>query len=324
MTVDLKILKQVLSLPTAPYHEQAVQKYIRNFCEALAIPYQEDSYGNIKVHYKKGRGRKVAFVAHMDHPGFKVIKGGKNPLVELLGGVPDKFFLRSKVVFCKGDLQIKGRVVKMQNKKKRRFFCVATEAVPEKSFGYLDFHGLVLKNGNIVSKACDNLVSVSILLNLLKVLKTNKKKADIVCLFTRAEEVGFVGAKQAVRSKFITTKQPVIVLEASSAKAGKVLIGGGPVLRVGDSVSVFSREVELNLRAVAEKLKKQDKKFFYQRALLAGGRCEAALFTAQGYQSGCLAFPLGNYHNRGLTKTAPEYISLADYKKMLTWLTQLV
>ena len=51
----MNILKEVLSLPTAPFHESEVAGYIRTFCKGLGLAPKEDRYGNIIVRYKKGK-----------------------------------------------------------------------------------------------------------------------------------------------------------------------------------------------------------------------------------------------------------------------------
>ena len=281
----------------------------------MGIDCKQDSFGNIKAIYKRGRFQPIAFTAHMDHPGFEVIRGGKKPMVQLLGGVPDRYFAKAKVIFCHEALIAKGRILRIVDKKRRRFWAVSKKPIPKGAFGYFDLPGFRLKKGKIESKAIDNVASVAILLNLLKELKRQKLKTHVICIFTRAEEVGFVGASGLVKHNFLSSKIPTVVLEASSAKAGKVKIGQGPVLRVGDRFSSFSPQIDLWLKHSAPKQ--------FQRALLQGGRCEASLYVEKGYSVGCLAFPLGNYHNNGPKNYACEYISLNDYQNMLQWLVAL-
>ena len=66
-----KIVRDLLSLPTAPFHENAVQDHVRVFAAHRKIPVRSDRYGNLILRYRKGRGIKpLALTAHMDHPGF--------------------------------------------------------------------------------------------------------------------------------------------------------------------------------------------------------------------------------------------------------------
>lgn len=324
MKPDWKLLKKVLEIPTAPFHESFVRDFVFQFCEALGLRVQSDKYGNLKVVYRSGSGGKpIAFLAHMDHPGFEVTQGGTKPSVKLLGGVPDIFFHKARVVVIDEGRKVRGRVVKNLNKKSRTFQLMMKESVGKGAFGYFDLPGCRFQGTKVESKAIDNVASVAILLNLLQELVANKKPADIRCYFTRAEEVGFIGLCGAIEEGFYPRKIPVIVLEASSAKAGKVKLGSGPVLRVGDRLSIFSNELDLEARLLANQLCKQKKGFQFQRALLPGGVCEATLLALNEYKTLCLAFPLAHYHNNGAKSYACEQIDKQDYTGMLVWLFAL-
>lgn len=328
MKANREFLKKVFSLPTAPFHEEHVSRFICECCRRWKLRLTADHYGNLKVVYKRGRGAlPLAFMAHMDHPGFEVVRGGKRALVTLLGGMNDKYFSRAKVVICDGVQQaaqpVKGRVVKIHNKKKREFWVEARRSVSKKSFGGFDLPAVQFKNGLIRTKAADNIASVALLLHFLQALVRGRKKAAITCFFTRAEEVGWVGCLGAIRGGFVPRRTPIIVMETSSAKGGKVDIGGGPCLRVGDQLSLFSPQMDQWLGRVAKKLKKKDRTFQFQRALLQGGACEASPLYQKGYRVGGLALPLGNYHNNGPKNYASEFISLDDFQNMLKWLMAL-
>ena len=63
MRPNLTLLKKVLNLPTAPFHEEAVVCFIKNFCRGIGVRCLQDAYGNLKVVYKKGK----EFVAGCHH-----------------------------------------------------------------------------------------------------------------------------------------------------------------------------------------------------------------------------------------------------------------
>ena len=227
MRPDIRLLKNVLNLPTAPFYEAFVSHFVQAFCKKIGVRCQQDSFGNLKAVYKRGFAPPVAFTAHMDHPGFEVVRGGKNPVVQLLGGVPEHYFAKARVVFCDHGKSIKGRILKKVPKNHRQFFAAAQEEIHKGAFGFFDLPGFRLKGDRIKSKAIDNVASVAILLNLLEELRGQKTRAHVICIFTRAEEVGFVGASGLVKNRFLSPKVPTVVLEASSAKAGKVEIARG-------------------------------------------------------------------------------------------------
>ncbi|OGQ47775.1 MAG: hypothetical protein A3H42_01750 [Deltaproteobacteria bacterium RIFCSPLOWO2_02_FULL_46_8] len=320
MKLDKPLISKVLSLPTAPFHEEKVMRFIFSFCKQTGLPVIQDSFGNLKVVYKNGNTKPVAMTAHMDHPGFEVVRGGNPSVVRLLGGVPDRFFLNASVAVWDGNQLVKGKVIKIFQKKKREFLVRTQKEVSKNSFGYFDLPGCQFQRGMIYSKGIDNVAGVAILLNLLKECVRKKVKSHLICLFSRAEEVGCVGATGIIKNKFLPKNIPLVVLETSSAKSGGVTIGAGPVLRVGDKFSSFSYRMDLWLQGIAEKLKKDGKNFQYQRALMQGGRCEASVYILAGYETICLAVPLANYHNAGEKNYAAEAINEKDAEGWLKWL----
>ncbi len=61
-------------------------------------------------------------------------------------------------------------------------------------------------------------------------------------LFTRAEEIGFAGALAALKSKLPLAPMPTLSLETSQAR-GFARVDGGPVVRVGDRLSIFDSRI---------------------------------------------------------------------------------
>lgn len=326
------VLKDVLSIPTAPFHEREVMAYIGKFCGKHKIKISSDGVGNLIASYKRGHApQPVIFAAHMDHPGFEVLEAdGRDLQVGLMGGFNLKHFEKANVVVRSVFGLVRGKVTGVVGKKmwhgkpvyKVRLATVA-DVLPG-DFGYYDVTPVKVKGDTLYTKAADNLASCGILLDLLKKLKKEKAEADVRVVFSRAEEVGFIGCIQLIEKKRLPKNVPIIVMECSSAKGGKVDIGGGPVVRVGDKQSGFVPAVDAWLSSVAEGLLKKDKKFKYQRALLAGGRCEASAYMLTDHVVGGLAFPLGNYHNMGDKGAAPEFISVSDVDNMFKLITALV
>jgi putative aminopeptidase FrvX len=85
-------------------------------------------------------------------------------------------------------------------------------------------------------------------------------------------------------------------------------IGAGPIIRVGDRISVFDPATTEYFLEIA---KSQSRR--HQRCLMAGGSCEGTAFQTYGYRSGALCIALGNYHNRAPDdRIETEYVSLSD------------
>jgi len=314
------ILESVLSLPTMSFHETAVSTFVRWYSAGLGLEVKEDRAGNLVVRYGRSK-RKVTFTAHMDHPGFEVISAkGREGTVALWGKVDAKFFAGSKVVVHTAAGRVKGRIgraLKKRHLNKPTFSISAAAPVKKGDFGAYDLPGVGFRGDRIRALACDNLVSVAVILDLLTRFSKGGARVGVTALFTRGEEAGFLGAFAAMESGIISKRDPLLVLECSSAKGGGVDFGAGPVVRAGDLQSTYDPEVELWLSDVASSVAQKDRGFKWQRALLQGGRCEACVYVAEGYRAGGIAMPLGNYHNHGPRGYASEYVSQADYDNYL-------
>jgi len=298
----LALFREILSAPTAPFHEYHVAAAIRaRISEMPHVALEEDGFGNLLATYRRGRGRaRLAFGAHMDHPGWVrgVGKGGgqdggkSEP--EFLGGVPaDR--LDSHPVEWFGEFGM-WRLPPFQ----------------------LDGEGIVH------GRACDDLAGCAAVLALFMELEHAGAEATVHGIFTRAEEVGFLGAVALAKGwpfakasgsggRGGSAEGVSFVSLETSAPRGGVRQGAGPVIRVGDRLSVFEDAVvaELVDAAIAEGLP-------HQRALLDGGACEATAMNLYGIPAAGISLVLGNYHNcppdAGI---ACETISLADAKSMV-------
>jgi endoglucanase len=129
-------------------------------------------------------------------------------------------------------------------------------------------------------------------------------------LLTRAEEVGFVGTLAALKENYLDSEALYINIECSSVKAGAQM-GAGPIIRVGDRMSIFNPEITAALATCAEELQTQSS-FRYQRKLMDSGSCEATPMVHQGLKIGAVALPLDNYHNIGENSLKPEQIAVSD------------
>ena len=89
----LSILADLGSRPAAPFFEDGPAGYITEVLARLDVTTQRDTYGNIVAHYSSGSDGSqppVAFVAHMDHPGFEIVSRVADGTftARALGGVP--------------------------------------------------------------------------------------------------------------------------------------------------------------------------------------------------------------------------------------------
>ena len=337
-----RLLQAILVQPTAPFREHYVSAAIETAARRMGLRPRRDRFGNVYVGYRQRRAAPIAFTAHMDHPGFEVLQGGKHARALLLGGVDPRHLRGARVrliadppagrrhplaepppAVCARIGRVHTRAVPGSTRPQVEVELACEQPVEAGSFGYFDLPGFDLHRGLLHSKALDNLISCGLILGTLRRLVRRRAVADVIGVFTRAEEVGFVGAGGVIRSRVLSPGRPLVVLETSKTLPGAA-IGSGPVLRVGDRMTSFDPAMDLWLAQEAASLATENRGFAYQRALMTGGACEASLYLLHGRRVGGLAIPLGNYHNmtpRG--GIGAEFVSTADYDHALLFLEHL-
>lgn len=186
-------------------------------------------------------------------------------------------------------------------------------------FAMWDLPAFELNGSLLTSRACDDLVGCATLVCLFHELERLGVMTTCHAVFTRAEEVGFIGAIRLAESWPFAKSVRFISLETSLPMPGATL-GKGPVIRVGDGQSVFDHVVTGDLAAVA-----REAGICHQRALLDRGSCEATATQFYGIPSAGISVLMGNYHNCGADgNIEAEYVDLSDVKGMVSLITQLV
>ena len=171
-----------------------------------------------------------------------------------------------------------------------------------------DLPAFEVRAERIYSRACDDLIGCACIVAMLRELEQSGAECSAYGIFTRAEEVGFVGAIQLAKSGALPKSTTTISLETSSVKGGPVALGAGVIVRVGDRTSVFDSAATAEIQDAATRAK-----IPHQRALMQGGTCEATAYALYGYRTAALCVALGNYHNCGpRNRIAQEYVNVAD------------
>ncbi len=331
-----RILHEILSIPTAPFAEHLVVDYIERFCrQRRNVMLKRDSAGNVLVRVRQGRrtiSRPLCIAAHLDHPGFVADQMISKRRLRALwrGGVSKEYFVGSRVRFHADDSWICGSVRSIKTvplRGQRRVDAAIVEVshpVPPGSIGMWDLPGPEVRGTRIHAHACDDLAGAAAMLCCIDRLVRGRHSCDAFFLFTRAEEVGFVGAIAAARLRTIPRKCVVVAMEASS-ELSHAKMGDGPILRVGDRTSTFTPEVTAYCQRVAADLAKKDRRFAFQRKLMDGGTCESSAYCTLGYEATGLCLALGNYHNMNTRRKrlACEYVDLNDFDNVVKWFVAL-
>jgi len=345
-------LSEVTAIPTASGKEQRVIAWIERWCKARPdVALSSDASGNLHLALKSATPSQhpTYFTAHLDHPAFVVERVVSTTELELSfrGGVMDDYFIDAKViVHDSGDkalaATLKGEIKPEYASPAYKYYRAQLD-IPAHSIGagdvaVWDVGPVHVKDGIIYTLGCDDLSAVAASLAALDQLRhpaSGNAPPDVRILFTRAEEIGFIGAIAACRHKTMPVGSRVLALENSRSFADSP-IGGGPIVRVGDRLSIFSPSLTDSVAKRAEQIaggsaptasqKLADAPAWkWQRKLMAGGACEASVYCTYGYEATCLCLALGNYHNMadlaavqaGTNTTpprvGPEHVSIADF-----------
>lgn len=325
-------LCELTSLPTASGCEDRVIAWIGRYVKAHRnVAMKADKYGNLVLWRKNVpvSDSPIYITAHMDHPAFAVheVIDSKTLIAEFRGGVKPEYFPGTSVLLHHGEGKpVKGKVVEiLQDPDKDSVFAdyklarvsFAKPVVAQKEDVITwSLPQAKISKGMLHAPAIDDLGGLAAAMAAFDSL--DKCKQDVRLLFTRAEEMAFIGAIAACKAKTIEKKARLICLETSKSFAESP-IGGGAIVRVGDFTSTFDSDLTYRISKIARDMEKEDSTFKWQRKLMPGGTCEASAFGAYGYISTCLCVPLGNYHNMNeqAQKIDSEFICVNDFDSLV-------
>ena len=343
----LDILAGLAKNPAVPFHEWSVAEHILGVLATLdGVDYRRDDFGNIIARYtapsiaalpESEREPPIAFVAHMDHPGYEIVRpadapddepGSKAYIAQALGGVPVASMTKSTPAFVlmpdgeriSAEIQpLDSNSSEDRSGERQAKVCVdSDEELPMPAPVVFDLPDFSIDGDTIRMRAADDLAGCGAILSALERLASSNAEADFFAVFTRAEEGGLFGARLMAEAGTLPENTLVVSVESSPLIPG-VEQGKGPVIRTGDRVYTFDADAEQVFSAALQSLRAQDSEFKAQRQLMSGGGCEATAFAVFGYTVTGLAFPLGNWHNATTTIPDPdggvdsEYISVSDY-----------
>lgn len=331
----IKLLTELCSIPTAPFKEHFVLNWIDNFAKQNKIKVTKDSFGNRLLSVGPASGARLIFVAHADHPGLVANEmiDAKALRATFHGGVLSDFVIGEKVKFFagkRGENEIRGKISQVTKKAEWGDYPIEVlvnvkSPVLAGTPGMFDQGAGRVRGGRFYSRVCDDLAGVAAILAAMQQLSRKKLRAPVCTLITRAEEIGFIGAMAAVKSKELLRKTDRLISVECSAEQPYALQGNGVILRVGDRTSIFNSAFTYWINMQCEELAKTDKTFKYQRCLMPGGSCEGTVFDSHGYLAAAACVPLGNYHNmdRANKKIGPEFVDLRDWENEVKLFTRL-
>jgi len=317
----MELLEELCGIPTVTFHEQNVADAIVVRLSKFDLAITRDPHGNVLATRTgtEPAASGIAYVAHMDHPGFEIVeRRGDDYLADVLGSITRQALeVDVPVLAITSDgRRIRGRVLgPVEESKTRQVLIRLDESIAEvlPIPVILDLIDFALDGDLIRARALDDLAGCAASAAALAYISSREVTGNVYGLFTRAEEGGLFGARLAASDGLLPKKTAVVSVETSHILPGAES-GGGVVIRTGDAATTFDDEPERYLRNAALKLKAQDEDFKVKRQLMSGGGCEASAFAAFGYKVTGTAFPLGNWHNGLMQEVVePEYIHKNDY-----------
>ncbi|MBU1702480.1 MAG: hypothetical protein KJ970_06580 [Candidatus Eisenbacteria bacterium] len=325
--------RRICSPPTTSFYEEGVAQVLLAWAAEIGLPRRIDEWGNLHVGPAPGRtkGRTLILTAHMDHPGFVVESvRGRRARCRWFGGVLPDYFDGAIVRIERWSAgrkvkSIRGRITSKSLNERGRVASIRVlfdEAVHAGEIGCWDLPSFRRVGNHLFARAADDLMGCVAITLAMDAIAKLKRRAPVRAIFTRAEEVGFAGATTLALSDLLPREALIIVMETSK-ELPRALQGRGPVLRVGDRMTLYDPGVAHFLHKTAESLSASDRRFKFQRCLMDGGACEATAFGLLGARTGAFALPLRHYHNMSRTRLAPEMVHLEDLRGLVTLLTAI-
>ncbi len=327
----LEILARLGARPAAPFHERGVAEAVEGTLRESGLRPWRDEFGNVLARYAsppdaEGR-RPIAFVAHMDHPGFELIEGsGRRYVARALGGVPAASLAKptTALALLPGGERVACELAPYDGPEREGADRLVVAALVEEvevalpAAVVFDLPDFELDGDTIRMRALDDLAGCASILAAVERLAGEGEEADVFAVFTRGEEGGLFGARLMAQAGTLPADTVVVSVESSPVIPG-VAQGEGPVIRTGDAMSTFDGGAERALIDARHRILERDRDFRCQRQLMSGGTCEGTAFAMYGYDVTGVAFPLGNYHNGTTNLRDPdggvgaEYIALPDF-----------
>ncbi len=323
----IDILETLCRIPTLSYYERGIAEAIWQMCERFDLHVTSDRWGNLfaSCHGVPPSEARVAFVAHMDHPGFELVERNEDGTYRAIshGGVPRVAFVPGMhlgvplgiddgvmgVITAADDIEERGRFA--SSKSVTLELDQAIDDLP--AMAILPVADFVYDGGWLRGRALDDLAGCATILAAL--IDSKDSNQPVVGIFTRAEEVGLVGAR-LIASEGRLNRDCVVVSVETSLKSDAARQGDGVVIRVGDRMTTFDDFAESLLRPYSG---------YVQRALMSAGGCEASAFAAHGYRVTGTSLPLGAWHNMEEDGSlAMEYVSALDFEAGIQLVTEVM
>ena len=313
---DIKLLKNICETPGAPGFEDRVRNLVLKEIENCVDDINIDNMGNV-IALKKGKDdtKSVMIAAHMDEIGFIVTHINDKGFLKFhpLGGFDPKT-LTSQRVIVHGKKNLVGV---MGSKPIHVMTTEEKNRVPKIQDYYIDLgleksevdkivkvgdpvtrkRGLIEMGDCINCKSLDNRISVFVLIEALKKIKT--PDFNTYAVFTVQEEVGIRGAQvatQKIKPDFGFGLDTTIAYDVPGAAEHEKItsLGKGVAIKIMDASAICDTRMVQFMRKTANAHNIQ----WQNEILTAGGTDTASIqrMTPGGSIAGAFSIPTRHIH----------------------------
>jgi len=278
--VNIKqLLEEMIDVPGVSGFEEDIREYIRAKVEALGLKAEEDNLGDL-ITTVGITGPHVMFIAHMDELGLIVSKIDEDGSIRIrkVGGIDDRTLVGRvvRIKTSKGivhgvlglkpphlmtDIDDRKKVVPWQDVR----VDVGTRSKKEtEKLGMRVFDPMVLKkdityitDDIICARAVDDRAGCAVLLDALEKLKDRKLPIRLTFVWSVQEETGLKGAKVvgfSLKPDYVFAVDTMTTTDAPQMGDvfERVMIGGGPAMRMFDNAAIASPKLRKMLEEVAK------------------------------------------------------------------------
>ncbi len=316
--INVDLLSKICELPGAPGFEQRIRAYVIEQVTPHVDEVYTDAMGNVIAKLKgKSSDKRVMAAAHMDEIGFIVTHIDDEGFIRFhtLGGFDPKT-LTSQRVIVHGKKDVMGvmgsKPIHLMTPEERgkkmaiKDYFIDTgmkkeqvEALVQVGDPITRDRGLIIMGNCVNCKSIDNRVSVYILLEALKEMKSGEIPFDFYGVFTVQEEIGLRGAIAAARHinpDFGFGIDTTIAFDTPGAQPQEKVtsLGDGTAIKVMDSSTICDYRMVKYMReqATAAGIKWQTE------VLPAGGTDTAGIqrYGTNGAIAGAVSIPTRHIH----------------------------
>ncbi|HEX9014294.1 MAG TPA: M42 family metallopeptidase [Anaerolineaceae bacterium] len=301
------LIQRLVETPGPSGYEQKVRELVRAEIEAAADELRVDALGNLiaRKGQKTNDGLRIMLSAHMDEIGVIATHIDEHGFVRFtnIGGVRPINCMGGRVRFLSGvQGVINGDSLDSADKVhtlEQMYIDLGASTradCPVKVGDVAAFERPFLDLGDrLVAKAMDDRISVAVLIETIRQLKTTPN--EVFFVFSTQEEVGLRGATTAAYGVDPELGLSVDVTRTGDTPKGvkmETSLGLGPAVKVRDSSLLADPRIVRWMEAAAEK-----EHIPYQLEILEAGGTDAHAIqlTRMGVPAGCLSIPTRYVHS---------------------------